>query len=123
MAARLGVDARISLAQLLGLELVPAALSVWGDLADDAALVAEFDVRDGTAADSAGYVREFRRWLRTQASAAQPMGLAPAIARTRLTTHGAWVRAVLVVSPARLRDVSHRLTDASAAVPPAPRNP
>ncbi|MCB9562763.1 MAG: hypothetical protein H6708_20370 [Kofleriaceae bacterium] len=53
VTARLGFDARISLAGLVGVEVAPAAVSVWGDVADDLAVVAVLDGEDAGAADAA----------------------------------------------------------------------
>ena len=43
IAARLGFEARVALAGRLDLDAVPAALSVWADVADDFAVIAQLD--------------------------------------------------------------------------------
>src|SRR5262249_4342455 len=46
VAARLDFDARVAIANRLGVDSVPATASIWGDVADDLAIVADLDDPD-----------------------------------------------------------------------------
>jgi hypothetical protein len=108
LTARLSADARIALAGALGIEPAPRAVSAWADVADDAALIVDLDGRDPTDPVATRRLRTALTRL-IQRAAADPgvtaLGLAPVVARTRITASksGAWLRAVLVIAPARLR--------------------
>lgn len=107
LTAQLSADARIALANAIGFEPVPRRVSVWADIADDAAVIADLDARD--AADPAAQRRlrtTLGRWLARLAARPEvrALGLGPPVARTQLVAppRAAWVRAVTLVSPDRL---------------------
>jgi len=118
--AQLPFDARIAFARMLGFE-APAQLSLWLDIADDAALVLEADTTDpGTpAARDSG--RRFAAGLRgalaalAELPAVRSLGIAPSLGDARLAVHGQWVRAVIAIGPRHLARVVER---ARAMLPP-----
>jgi hypothetical protein len=108
LTARLSTDARIALAGAIGLEPAPRAISAWGDLADDAALVVDLDARDDGDPGAARRLRAALEKLIRRAADHQgvrALGLAPSIARTRIegTKRGTWLRAIMLVPPGRVK--------------------
>ena len=69
-AARLSFEARVALAGQLGLDRVPANMALWGDVADDLAIVAAFGTDPGEASSLARALTSLRAriaglpWLR-----------------------------------------------------------
>ena len=102
MAARFGFDGRIALARRLELEIVPAWLSLWADVADDLAAVALL------GGDGAGDAHELARAairLRERVAASAParrLGLGRIAAQSDVDVKGDEVRVALVVGPRRL---------------------
>lgn len=123
VSAALSLEARLSLARHAGLDPPPAALSVWFDLADDAALVAH--VHGGETEDP-GAGSRLRAALRGAlgAFAGEPqvsaLGLAPTLRSAEFSETEGWQRVVVVVSPARLRRAGERARVLAAAAAPAP---
>jgi len=114
LAARLGFDARVSLAGRLGLDEVPRDISLWGDVADDLAIVATFDSDDPEAATR--LARDLERLLARASE--QPWVRARYLHFTlrsiEVTRHGGRLRAVLVIGPRRLQLMTNRLSGALA---------
>ncbi len=120
VTGRLAASARGALA-LLGVEPAPRLVSVWGDLADDAALVAEIDASDvDDAAPSERVVPSLRGLIASLGNIGpiRALGLVPALERATLTAFDPWVRVVIVVSPERLARVADRAR--LGLPPPAP---
>jgi hypothetical protein len=125
VTARLSDDARISLGGVIGLDPAPRAVSLWGDVADDAAIVVDLDARDGADPKAARQLRaSLERLLHRFASRPEviSLGLAPPIARARIeqSRRGSWLRAILVVPPSRLRYAAARGGPEPAREAPAP---
>lgn len=105
VTARLGFDARIAFARQTGLDAAPAQLSIWGDVADDLAIVIDADASDGKDKDAA---RRLAHTLRGTlgAIAEEPivraLGVPTSLTDARLVTQGTWVRAVMAVGPRHL---------------------
>ncbi len=127
-SAALSLEARLSLARHAGLDPPPAALSVWLDLADDAALVAHVH---GGETDDPGASARLRAALRGAISAfadepeVTALGLAPSLRAAEISEAEGWQRVVVVVSPTRLRragDRARALAAAATAAPP-PKGP
>jgi hypothetical protein len=119
LTARLSTDARIELAGAIGLEPAPRAISAWGDLADDAALVVDLDARDDGDPAAARRLRvAVEKLIRRLADHAgvRALGLAPPIARTRIegTRRGTWLRAITVVPPTRVKWAAAELAKEAA---------
>lgn len=123
-SAALSLEARLSLARHAGLDPPPAALSVWLDLADDAALVAH--VHGGEADDPRAGAR-LRAALRgaitafAEAPEVAALGLTPSLRGAEFSEVEGWQRVVVVVSPTRLRragDRARALAAAATATPP-----
>ncbi len=117
IAARLDFDARVGLASMFDLDAVPVTFAVWGDVADDLAIIALMSgtqTRDGAALASAA-----QAW-RAQA-ARQPWSrallVAQAIGRMEVAQVGAGARAVLVIGPSRLERLSRRMQQALGPEP------
>ena len=135
MTAQLPFDARVALARQTGLEVAPAQVSAWGDVADDAALIVDCDATDpGGAPAGAGRGDASRRLaatLRTVLAgvadlpAIQRLGLPSSLAGARLVARGRWVRMIIAIGPEHLRRVVERaagLLGAPAAPGPAPHS-
>lgn len=120
VVARLSFDARIAFSRLTGFE-APAQLSLWGDVADDAALVFDVDGTDpGTSRPSDAGRRVATMVQKALAALADvpavaALGMATSLGDARLTVHGAWVRAVIAIGPRHLARVAER---ARAMLPP-----
>jgi hypothetical protein len=119
LAARLGFEARLSLARRLELDVVPAWLSVWADVADDMAAVALLGGEGpGEAQELARAVTRVRdRLARSEPS--RRLGVGRTVAATEVDVRGSDVRVVLLVGPRRLA----RLVDRVMARLTAPREP
>jgi hypothetical protein len=100
IAARLDPDARRGLAAELGVDLAPAELSMWADVADDLAVIAVID--SPGAGDAAA--AELRRWLDdlAEVDAVRLLGLTPAVRDARIAPHADGLRAIGLVGPRRL---------------------
>ena len=95
---------------------------MWGDLADDAAIVAEVDASDvDDAAPSERVVPSLRGLLASLGNIGpiRALGLVPALERATLTAFDPWVRLVVVVSPERLSRVADRARLGLPPLPPA----
>ena len=105
VTARLSFDARVALARQTGLDSAPAQLSIWGDVADDLAIVIDADASDGKDKDAA---RRLAHTLRGTlgAIAEEPtvraLGVPTSLTDARLVTQGTWVRAVMAIGPRHL---------------------
>lgn len=126
VSAALSLEARLSLARHVGLDPPPAALSLWLDLADDAALVAHVH---GGEADEPGAAARLRAALRGAISALADapevgaLGLAPALRGAELSETEGWQRVVVVISPPRLRRAGDRARALAATLAPAASAP
>ena len=126
--ARLTADARITLANQLGLEQPPRALSLWFDVVDDAALVIDVDGHDDGDATAVTRLRTTLERKRASLAKWTPvalLGLSPALERSTITTAGTWLHLTTVVNPDRLHRVIDRAQRAlddleKAAVPTTP---
>jgi hypothetical protein len=123
VTARLPFDARIALAQQTGLAAAPAQLSIWGDVADDLAIVVEADAADpgDRRAQQAAARLEVALRGALASLAAEPivraLGLPRSLDGAKLAVRGTWVRAVIAIGPSHLQRVAAR---ASALLPAKP---
>jgi hypothetical protein len=112
--ARLSFDARVALARITGLEIAPARISVWGDIADDVAVVVDADAvdpGDKAAKDSARRLAHTMRGLFAEVGddpLVRSLGVSPSLDEARLVTQGTWVRAIVAVGPRHLARVVER---------------
>ncbi len=102
VSARLGFDARVSLAAAFRLDEVPASVSVWGDVVDDLAVVGLFGAT--SPKEAARLTRALGRWRNRVAGeiAAWDVGLGFVVRRTVVERRGAAARALLHIGPRRL---------------------
>ncbi|MCG8420164.1 MAG: hypothetical protein MJE77_19715 [Proteobacteria bacterium] len=108
IAARLDFDARVALAARLGLDRVPTGVAVWGDVADDLAVVAAFraETADGVS-PLAGAAEKMRNriaghpWVRRHL-------LHFTVHTIDIRRRDGEVRAVLVIGPSRLARLMKR---------------
>lgn len=109
--ARLGLDARVALAPVLGPDLAPASVSVWADLADDAALVALLDGHDAAAGGGSRLLVALERSRVALAGSTTllQLGLAPTVREATFTRAGDVVRVVATIGPKRLRALAAAL--------------
>ena len=108
ITARLPFDARIAIARQTGLDAAPARLSLWGDVADDLAIVVDADAAD--PGDRAG--RDAARRLATalrgelgliaREPTVRALGVPTSIEDARLIAQGTWVRAIIAIGPRHL---------------------
>jgi hypothetical protein len=114
VTARLPFDARVALARQTGLEVAPARLSLWSDIADDLAIVIDADAvdpGDPAAKDAARRLGHAMR-LALVAMADDPLirglGIPNSVADARLISQGTWIRAVIAVGPRHLERAVER---------------
>jgi hypothetical protein len=114
VTARLGFDARVALASALDLDAAPASVSIWGDVADDLAVVADVDASDGGGAvgDQVGdaVAAAIEVWRDQLAGRAEivALGLRPAVETIQVAPRGEDVHVVALVGPRRLSRVVRR---------------
>jgi len=107
VTARLSFDARIALARQTGVELAPAQLSLWADVADDLAVVVDADAgREATPKLAAG-VRGLLGELADE-PVLRALGVLDSLQGARQIRQGTWVRTIVAIGPARLRRVVAR---------------
>jgi hypothetical protein len=138
ITARLPFDARIALARQTGLDAAPAQLSVWGDVADDLALVIDCDAADPGSrpadathgSDAPEASRRLEASLRgalaavSDEPAVRALGLPSSLVGAKLVTRGSWVRTIIAIGPAHLHRVVERAARLlRAAAPAAPTSP
>jgi len=113
-AARLSFDARVALAATLDADVAPASLSLWADVADDAALVAVLDGTDGKTPGAGGaHLETALAGVRDRLAAAPAVraaGLTAALRDARIERRGDRLRVVAVIGPKRLRRAAERAT-------------
>ena len=114
VTARLTFDARIALARLTGVEAAPAQLSLWGDVADDVALVLDADSADPGSKGARDSARRLTATLRGAIASLgdvpviRALGVTTSLGDTRLVSQGTWVRAVVAIGPRHLARVVER---------------
>lgn len=114
-SARLSLDARVALAPVLGPDLAPAALSVWADVVDDAALVALIDGHDAAGGGGARLLVALERMRVALAGSTTllELGLAPTVRDATFVRAGDLVRVVATIGPKRLSAVAAKLYPAA----------
>jgi hypothetical protein len=140
VTARLDFDARVSLANQLQLDDAPAAISLWGDVADDLAIVADVDApdtgansvqssggaglpgADGAVGDEVGRAMTARieQWRDDEATVPEivALDLGPAVQDIQVTPRGEGVRIVGLIGPRRLGRAVERAELARKAFSP-----
>jgi hypothetical protein len=123
ITARLPGPARAALADALGVDDAPGALSVWGDVADDLAIVARLADEPGTPAARGRAAPPWLPAVRTLRDriAALPelgaLGLARPIADADIRRDDGGVRVAVVIAPGRLRRAAQRWSVSRGAEP------
>ena len=127
VSARLPFDARVALARQTGVDLAPAQLSIWGDVADDLAIVVDADAADPGDKSTKRAAQKLAAGLRGvlgmlgEVPAVRALGLPSSLGNARLVTEGSWVRAIIAIGPAHLQRVVERaLALLHPAVPAEP---
>jgi hypothetical protein len=121
ITAQLGFDARVALARQTGIELAPAQLSVWADVADDFAMIVDADAADPGDRTSKGAVKRMQQSLQAllAAAAAEPvlraLGIGSSLVDARYVEQGTWIRTIVAIGPRHLARVVER---ARAMLPP-----
>ena len=114
ITARLSFDARIALARQTGLDAPPAELSLWGDVADDLAIVVDADAADPGDRNTKQAALRLAHALRGELGliAAEPtvraLGVPTSLEDARLIAQGSWVRAIIAIGPRHLARVAER---------------
>ena len=113
VTAQLPFDARVALAQQVGLDTPPAQVSIWADVVDDLAVIVDVDATDpgDKPKDSANRLaKAMTAMLAAMARepALVPLGMASALRDARLVTDKTWVRAIIVVGPRQLKRATER---------------
>jgi hypothetical protein len=116
--ARLGFEARVTLARRLDLDAVPVTISGWADVVDDLAIVARLG--SSGRKDTSGLEREASRMVARLAEGAPLYGplLSRELAGTVVTRERAAVKLTLVIGPRRLAALVGRALEAVGAAPP-----
>lgn len=120
--ARLGLDARVALAPVLGPDLAPATLSLWLDVVDDAAVVAIVDGHDaaGGGGERLQIALERVRIALAGSTTLLQLGLAPVVRGAQLSRRGDVVTLIATIGPHRLGEVASRLSAANSVAAPQP---
>jgi hypothetical protein len=117
VTARLSFDARVALARQTGIEAAPARLSIWGDVADDLAIVVDADAADPGdqgAKDSARRLgHEFRGALAALAEepVVKAVGVPNSFADARMIAKGTWLRTIIAIGPRHLARAVERANE------------
>ncbi|MBT8493797.1 MAG: hypothetical protein KJO07_12110 [Deltaproteobacteria bacterium] len=108
--AVLDFESRVSMARLFDLDRVPTAISAWGDVADDLAVVGILGADD--AREAKKLAQASRKRLRKMAGhpILQRLVLGYLLESVSVTAHKHSARLVLVIEPNRLELLSKRLT-------------
>ncbi len=108
VAGRFGFDARVEMASRFDLDVAPASVSMWADVADDLALVAVLGGGNGDEVQSLVGSLQRTRERGTRNPIARALGLAPAVAAMRIERGHGVARAIFLVGPHRLQRVASR---------------
>lgn len=114
ITAELSFDARVALARQLNIELAPARLSVWADVADDFALVIDADAADPGDKTSKSAVTRMRAGLArllllaANEPAIRVLGVSSSLGEARFVEQRTWVRAIVAIGPRHLARVVDR---------------
>ncbi len=114
VTARLSFDARIALARQLGIDAAPAQLSLWGDVADDLALIVDANAIDPGDHGSKDAAKRLAHTIRGMLSSAadtevvRSLGVPTSLSNARIVAGGTWVRAIIEVTPRHLARVVER---------------
>ena len=114
VTAMLGFDARVALARELNIEIAPARLSIWADVADDFAIVIDADATDpGDKASKSAVTRMRAGLARLMLLAANEpalrlLGVSSSLGDARFVEQGTWVRAIVAIGPRHLARVVER---------------
>jgi hypothetical protein len=106
--ARLSFDARVALARETGLDAAPARLSVWGDVADDLAVIVDADAADPGDRGGKAAVRRLAQTMQAALTAiadepiVRALGVPTSIAEAKIVQRGSWVRAIIAIGPRHL---------------------
>lgn len=117
--ARLSFDARVQLASRFELDAVPEKLALWGDVADDLAVVVHMAGKTSSEAQQlAQAVLAVRDRARRQPAPVRVL-LQPVTAGTEAKAIGGVARATLVIGPRQLAWMVERLVVMLGGKPPA----
>lgn len=127
VTARLTFDARIAIARDTGLDAPPAQLSLWGDVADDLAIVVDADADDPGDRSESGPLhsgpgaragkdaaRRLAATVRAElellagAPTVRALGVPYSLEGARLIAQGTWVRAIIAIGPRHLARAAQR---------------
>ena len=114
ITARLSFDARIAIARDTGLDAAPAELSLWGDVADDLAIVVDADAQDPGTRVAKDAARRLAATVRAElelladAPAVRALGVPYSLEGARLIAQGTWVRAIIAIGPRHLARAAQR---------------
>jgi hypothetical protein len=114
VTARLPFDARIAFARQTGLDAAPAQLSVWGDVADDLAVVVDADAADPGDKLGKEAARRLADTIRATLAAVadeptvKALGVPTSLTDAHFAVQGSWVRAILAVGPHHLERAVER---------------
>lgn len=116
IAARLDFEARVALAGRFELDTVPVSISIWGDVADDLAIVAMMAAGDND--EAVDLVNAFAAWRDRAAGDrwVQSHLLHFALRDITVERRGQSARAVLLIGPRRLQRLVEQLAPESGNV-------
>ncbi len=117
VTARLSFDARVALARQTGLDAAPARLSIWGDVADDLAIVVDADAADpgdqGAKDAARRLAHDFRGTLASLAEepVVKAVGVPNSLVDARMIAHGTWLRTIIAIGPRHLARAVERANE------------
>jgi len=126
VTARLSFDARVALSRETGIDGAPAQISIWGDVADDLAIIIDADASDPGDARSREPTKRLEAAMRrvlaelAREPAIRALGLPKSLEHARIAVRGRWVRAIVAVGPARLARAVERARGYLTSLPSAP---
>jgi hypothetical protein len=116
-AARLDFNARVALARRLNLDAVPVSISLWGDVADDLALVAVLGAENANEAKELATAAEHFRDRLAGHPALVKFAVGNLLRRAHVEVKGKTARVMLVIGPQRLARTVAKLKGALGATP------
>lgn len=108
VTAVLDFNARVALSGRLSLEVVPQAVSVWGDVADDLAAVGVLVAENPADAANLALLVERARTGVVQHAGVRLLGIAPAVAQAEISAEGQATMMTFVLPPAMLEQAVAR---------------
>ncbi len=109
VAATLGFDARVAVAKQLRVDAVPISISVWGDVADDMAIVALLGGEDRKEGKSLASAARRARDRYSATPTARRLLYGYVLRLAKVESQGSLAKVTLIIGPKRLSNLVRRL--------------